>query len=130
VQAVLDEVDRKDKHIKSKSGYIVKAMIDKYELGPTPYEKKKAKQTQIVINSQESEKEQEKIESEKTKALANIIQLLSQDKKKTIIERAYSDNATMLSKLLEKNERSLIMVSEYRALAVLCKKKNINPEEI
>jgi hypothetical protein len=76
------------------------------------------------------EKAQERIESEKTKALANIIQLLSQDKKKTIIERAYSDNATMLSKLLEKNERGSIMVSEYRAIAVLCKKKNINLEEI
>jgi hypothetical protein len=130
VQTVLNEVDKRNKNIKSKSGYIVKAMIDKYELGPTPYEKQKAKQTQIAIDSQESDAIQEKIESEKTKALANIIQSLSQDTKKTIIELAYSDNAIMLSKLLEKNDRGSIMVSEYRALAVLCKKKNINPEVI
>jgi hypothetical protein len=132
-RAVIDYVEEKDKKNQirgSSAGYIRKLIEDKADIGPTPYEKKKAKQTQIVINSQESEKEQEKIESEKTKTLANIIQLLSQDKKKTIIEIAYSDNATMLSKLLEKNERGLIMVSEYRALAVLCKKKNINLEEI
>jgi hypothetical protein len=132
-RAVIDYVEEKDKKNQirgSSAGYIRKLIEDKADIGPTPYEKKKSKQTQIVIDSQESEKAQEKIESEKTKALANIIQLLSQDKKKTIIERAYSDNATMLSKLLEKNERGSIMVSEYRAIAVLCKKKNINPEEI
>jgi plasmid replication initiation protein len=132
-RAVIDYVEEKDKKNQirgSSAGYIRKLIEDKADIGPTPYEKKKSKQTQIVIDSQESEKAQEKIESEKTKALANIIQLLSQDKKKTIIERAYSDNATMLSKLLEKNERGSIMVSEYRAIAVLCKKKNINLEEI
>jgi hypothetical protein len=39
----------------------------------------------------------------------------------------YLDNIAMHPKLIGKLQENKIAISEYRAIAVLCKKKNINP---
>jgi plasmid replication initiation protein len=58
VLEVVEHVESKDKKIKSKSGYIVKAMEQKYELGVTKFEAQK----------EAAQKEKESVESRKAKA--------------------------------------------------------------
>jgi plasmid replication initiation protein len=123
------EDDRSTGKIKKPGAYIKKV----YESDSVILDFKELDKNHDISSSELDEaqrlkeaKEQEKKASEETRKIAALIQSLPQEKQKIIIDAVYLDNIAMHPKLIGKLQENKIAISEYRAIAVLCKKKNIN----